>query len=186
MSNKHFLEGNKIFLRPVELRDAEFLAFCYNSPDTRPTFFTNYPTNSLRQEEIIKNLYKDYRDYVPFLICEKESGRDVGVTALHRIDSVTGMATFSIIIPDSDDWGKKFGSEATEMMVAYGFEILNFHRIQLHVFAKNTRGIKAYERAGFVKEGILRQAMYHNNEYCDFYVMSILRDEYYQRKKILE
>ena len=44
-------------------------------------------------------------------------------------------------------------------------------------------GIKAYEKAGFVREGTLRQAMYHNDEYCDFFVMSILRKEYYERKK---
>jgi len=183
MPQKFFFEGKKVSLRPVELEDAEFLAYCYNSPDVRETFFTNFPTNSLRQEEIIKDLYKGYPDYVPFIICERETGRAVGLTAFHRLDPVNRAAIYSIIIPDKSDWGKNYGTEATQLMVSYGFEILNLNRIQLHVYTGNTRAIKAYERAGFTREGLLRQAMYHYDQYCDFYVMALLREEYYQNKK---
>ncbi|MCD6385677.1 GNAT family N-acetyltransferase [Candidatus Sumerlaeota bacterium] len=183
MVTRAFINGKKIFLRPVELEDAEFLAFCLNSPDIRPTFFTNFPTNASRQTELIRNLYKDSREYVPFIICEKKQGQAVGITAFHRMDLVSRTAIYSIIIPEKKNWDKGYGTEATRLMVAYGFDVLNLNRIQLHVSALNTRGIKVYENVGFVKEGLLRQAMYHNDEYCDFYVMAILRQEYYQRKE---
>lgn len=178
-----FINGKKIFLRPVEVEDAEFLAFCLNSPDIRPTFFTNFPTNVFRQTELIRSLYKDSREYVPFIICEKNQGEPVGITAFHRIDLISRAAIFSIIIPEKKNWDKGYGTEATQLMVEYGFDVLNLNRIQLHVCSLNTRGIKVYEKVGFVKEGLLRQAMYQNDEYYDFYVMAILRDEYYQRKK---
>ena len=68
-------------------------------------------------------------------------------------------------------------------MVEYGFNVLNLNRIQLHVAAHNSRGIKAYEKVGFRREGLLRQAMYQNDRYFDFYVMAILRNEFYGKKR---
>lgn len=178
---EEFILGKKIYLRPIDSGDVNLFCDCINSLDIRYTFFTSFPTNRSRQEELLKNLYKE-KDYIPFAICIKETNEAVGVTAFHRVDYVSRAAIFSIIIVDSKDWGQGYGSEATKLMVDYGFEILNLNRIQLHVFAGNERGIKAYEKAGFVKEGLLREAMYHNNEYCDFYVMGILRRDYYKNK----
>jgi RimJ/RimL family protein N-acetyltransferase len=38
--------------------------------------------------------------------------------------------------------------------------------------------MKAYEAAGFVREGILRQAVYKNGRYLDIIVMSVLHSEW--------
>ncbi len=173
------MDGEKIYLRPIDLSDVDLFCDCINSLDIRYTFFTSFPTNRSRQEELLKNLYKE-KDYIPFAIVVKETDEAVGVTAFHRMDLVSRAAIFSIIITDSKHWGKGYGSEATKLMVKYGFDVLNLNRIQLHVFAENDRGVKAYEKAGFVKEGLLREAMYHNNQYCDFYVMGLLRKNYYK------
>ncbi|MBN1903059.1 GNAT family N-acetyltransferase [Candidatus Sumerlaeota bacterium] len=177
-----FIIGDKIFLRAVEIEDAELLMRCNNQPEVQTTFFIAFPTNIYRQEQEIQRLYEQ-KDYIPFVICEKENDMAIGLTAFHRVDLVSRAAVFSIRIAYEEVWGKGYGSEATRLMVEYGFEKLNLNRIQLHVFSGNTRGIRAYEKAGFVKEGLLRQAMYHNDEYCDFLVMGILRKEYYEQKK---
>jgi len=175
-----FIEGEKIYLRAVEPEDGELLMRCHNQPEVRDTFFIAFPTNIYRENLEIKNLYQR-REYVPFIICVKENDKAVGITAFHRVDLVSRAAVFSIRIAGRENWGHGYGSEATKLMVEYGFEILNLNRIQLHVFAGNKRAIRTYEKTGFVKEGLLRQAMYHNNEYCDFLVMGILREEYYKK-----
>jgi RimJ/RimL family protein N-acetyltransferase len=105
----------------------------------------------------------------------------VGITGLVRVDLVSRAGVYYIIIADSSDWSKGYGSETTGLMIKYGFDVLNLNRIQLHVCVTNEAGIKAYERAGFVKEGLLRQAMYKEGAYYDFFVMGILRQEYYAR-----
>jgi diamine N-acetyltransferase len=173
-----FMIGKKIYLRAVEIEDAPLLVKCDNQPEVRDTFFIAYPTNTYREQQEIKHLY-ERNEYIPFTICVKENDKAVGLTAFHRVDLVSRAAAFSIRIAEKEDWGSGYGGEATRMMVQHGFEVLNLNRIQLHVFTGNERGIKAYEKTGFVKEGLLRQAMYHNNEYCDFIIMSILREEYY-------
>ena len=55
---------------------------------------------------------------------------------------------------------------------------LNLNRIFLNVFENNPRAIRAYEKAGFVLEGRLRQAEFKDGKYIDILVMSILKDDY--------
>ena len=64
------------------------------------------------------------------------------------------------------------------LIVAYGFETLNLNRISLRVYEYNPRGIKAYEKAGFKQEGVLRQDVYRLGKYWDTIVMAVLREEW--------
>jgi len=182
MERKPFVCGEKAALRVVEPEDADYLAYCHNSPDVRPWFFTNYPTNSLRQKECIEKIYENY-EYVPLIIMNQQSKTDVGVTAFHRIDIVGGMATLSIILPDRENWNKGYGKEATHLMVEYGFDVLGFHRIQLVVAAKNSAARRIYASAGFQEEGVLREAMYQDGNYWDFIMMGLLASDWKQQKK---
>lgn len=175
-----FLVGEKVYLRPVEPSDAPILAACNNDPAVRVSFFTHTPTNIFQQTKHAETLYQPGSDYIPLVICpvEDATGRGIGITAFHRVDLVSHAAVYSIRICDAAQWGKGYGSEVTELMLHYAFDILNLHRVQLHVWTENSRGIRAYEKAGFVKEGMLREAMMHNGKYCDFYVMGILEHEW--------
>ena len=177
-----FIIGKKVYLRPVETEDAELFVKWQSNPDVRYSFFIGFPTNSTRQKEYIENLYKE-KDFILFVVMSVESDEDVGFTGFYRVDWIGRAATYGIIIGEPKEWGKGFGSEVTKLMVDYGFRTLGLNRIQLHVWKGNNRGLKAYQKAGFKKEGILRQAMYHAGKYEDFYVMSILRKEYLAKRK---
>jgi RimJ/RimL family protein N-acetyltransferase len=177
-----FIVGKTVYLRPVESKDSLVYAQCTNNPEVRLTFFTIFPINLVRQEEQIRELYKQ-KDFIPFTIVVKKTDKPIGITAFHRVDLASRAAVYSIVISDPGEWGKGYGSEVTQLMVEYGFSVLNLNRIQLHVVAYNTRGLKAYEKAGFRKEGLLRQAMYQNDRYYDFYVMAILREEFYSKNR---
>ncbi len=48
----------------------------------------------------------------------------------------------------------------------------------LTVSSLNTGGVKAYLKAGFQQEGVLRQACYRDGAYHDKIVMAILRPEW--------
>ena len=56
--------------------------------------------------------------------------------------------------------------------------LLSNNRIWLGVNAANERAVRAYEKAGFVKEGLLRQEQFRNGRYDDVVRMAVLRDEY--------
>jgi diamine N-acetyltransferase len=176
-----FLAGEKVYLRPVEEKDSELVYQGKNDPAVRETLFLFFPMTLEQVKEELRS-WTNSKETILFTICRKGDDKPVGQTAFVRIDYVSRAAVFYVSVYDSSEWSKGYGGEATKLMVDYGFDILNLNRIQLHVFADNTAAVKAYEKAGFVKEGLLRQAMYHHGQYCDFYVMGILREEWEKRR----
>jgi len=172
-----FLIGEKIYLRPVEPEDAKFLSKGENDPIVREALFLALPISLSNEQEKIEQLIKS-KEAIVLIIVEKEADKPVGQTAFFRIDYISRAAVFYIAILDPACWSKGLGSEATQLMVDCAFKTLNLNRIQLHVCAENTAAIKIYQRVGFQQEGVLRQAMFRNGNYVDFWVMGILRSDW--------
>ena len=63
-------------------------------------------------------------------------------------------------------------------MVRYAFLAMGLNRIELRTFAFNTRARRAYERVGFVQEGIRREAAWIAGGFADDVVMGLLRSEW--------
>ncbi|HOT98121.1 MAG TPA: GNAT family protein [bacterium] len=175
-----FLQGESIYLRPFAEEDLELVQFGKNDPRVRETLFLAMP-QTLEQVRAEMAAWSTSKETVLFTICSKTEGKPVGQTAFVRIDLISRAAIFYIAIYDPGEWKKGYGGEATRMMVAYGFDQLNLNRIQLHVSCENTHAVAAYKKAGYAIEGTLRQAMYHHDRYVDFYVMGILREDYYRQ-----
>lgn len=66
-------------------------------------------------------------------------------------------------------------------LLKIGFGEMGLRRIELRVYAFNTPAIRCYERAGFAREGVLRQAQRVGHEVWDLVVMGILREEWEAR-----
>ena len=85
------------------------------------------------------------------------------------------------MIGDKAYWSQGYGTDAMLTFVRFGFDEMNLHRIDLTVDADNPRAIRCYQKCGFVEEGRLRENRYQQGKYGDQLVMSILRDEFYER-----
>jgi len=175
-----FLQGEGIYLRPYAEGDLELVQFGKNDPRVRESLFLALP-QTMEQVRAEMASWSTSKEIVLFTICSAAEGKPVGQTALVRIDLISRAAVFYIAIYDAEEWAKGYGGEAARMMVAYAFDQLNLNRIQLHVSCENTHAVAAYKKAGYSIEGTLRQAMYHHDHYVDFYVMGILRQEYYRQ-----
>ena len=116
-------------------------------------------------------------DVVIFAIRTTAGGRLVGSCQLRNIDPVHGNAELQIRIGVVAERGHGHGTEAVRQLVRFGFHELNLHRVYLHVFAHNDAAIRAYEKSGFRREGVLREAAHIDGRYVDVVVMGILRQE---------
>ena len=150
----HFLSGNLVYLRPIERSDARAMQAWVNNPEVTRTLLIHRPMNLDGEERFVNRLSAD-ETAVGLGIVEKSSDRLVGATSLAQIDARSRHAQFGILIGDSADWGKGFATEATRLIVGYGFATLNLHRVWLHVTADNAAGIHVYQRVGFRREGVL-------------------------------
>ena len=102
----------------------------------------------------------------------------IGYAGISGISTLNKSGEYFIFIGDKNQWGKGIGTIVTQKIVAYGFETLHLNRIMLTVSQPNKGGVKAYERAGFKVEGVLREACLRDGAFHDKIVMSILQSEY--------
>ena len=173
-----FLVGTKVYLRPLEREDAPlFVPWLNDAAVTRTLEIFYRPINLQTELDFIDNVYKSEHDIVLGIV-PKDTDTLIGVTGLHRLEFKHRRAVFAICIGEKGAWGKGYGSETTALMTGYAFETLNLNRVGLEVYEDNEPGIKAYEKVGFKREGILRQMMYREGRYWNKLIMSILREEW--------
>ncbi len=168
---------NTISLRALRKSDSENL---YKWITDRSTVIFNArykPISYMEHEEWLANIVKS-KDIHIFGIIKTEDEALIGSCQLNNIDSVSGSAELQIRIGSEADRGNGYGSQACSLLLDYGFKDLNLNMIQLYVFNTNERAIKTYEKLGFKKEGLLRQAAFIDGKHVDIIVMSILRKEF--------
>lgn len=176
--------SENIYFRAIEKEDfTERLCKWRNDPEvTRLLFQGILPTTKEVVEEEYEQLVRSKNDVV-FSIVDKQTDTQIGFVGLYQINWIAKSGEMRIFIGEKEAWNKGYGTEATKMIVSYGFERLNLNRIWAGSNIENIGSWKSEEKAGFRKEGILRQEMYCNGKYFDVVRSGILRDEYLQSRK---
>jgi len=172
-----FYQGQRIYFRPLELEDEALLRLWVNDPRNWRTLLRNRPVNAVQEKKWIEGLGASEND-VTFGIVVSDGERLIGSTGLHRIDWVSRKAEFGILIGEVEFQNNGFGTEATKLALDYGFGVLNLHRIGLDVYADNPRGIRTYEKAGFVAEGRTREGSFRQGRHVDILRYGILQREW--------
>lgn len=177
---KYFLEGSLVVLRPLFEADIPLLAQWLNDPEA--TYFMFYGQRPQTEEQVREHFVKQAADEsnVVCIILDKKSRGPIGFAGLYDLHFTARSAEFRIFIGEKKFWGMGYGTEVTELFTFYGFDRLNLNRIYLGVTSENKGGAKAYEKAGFTQEGILKDDIYRNSRYYDSIRMAILRNNYYK------
>ena len=169
-----FLVGPSLYLRPLERPDAVHVTRWFNDPAVKRSLWIHRPLTLEHEEATLERLNAD-EHAVMLAIARQDDDRIIGMTGLQRIDFKDSNA--ELVIGEAEEWGRGLGTEATRLLVGHAFGTMNLHRIWLHVFEDNARAIGTYEKVGFRREGVLRQALFREGRYWDVHVMGILRDE---------
>jgi RimJ/RimL family protein N-acetyltransferase len=73
--------------------------------------------------------------------------------------------------------GKGYTTEAVNLLVQYLFGRKRVNRMQLNIHPDNAASKKVAEKCGFSIEGIMRGCWFHQGEFHDLEIWSLLRDE---------
>ena len=173
------IDGEKLYLRLLQKEDVEEFYTWYS--DAQITRFVGMkPLSQDRAKTLFYYLLNDPNG-IYFGIVKKDDGKIIGYIFLARIFKSHKIAReFGIIIGDKNQWGQGYGSEATELILDYGFQHLNLHRIQLLVLDFNERALHMYRKLGFIEEGIQREARIVDDKWDNVIMMSLLEHEFNQ------
>ncbi len=179
MVPKNIMAGNLVRLTSLRSEDASTILKWRD--DTRFTRLWNSDPLFVRSEaqirEWIDGLGKTDRE-LALAIRLLEEERIVGTVGLDEIEWPNRVASLGIGIGCPDDWGKGYGTEATNLLIRYAFNELNLFRLQLTVFEFNSRAIALYEKLKFQREGTFRQFMERDSTRHDMYLYGLLRGEW--------
>ncbi|GGA51178.1 aminoglycoside N(6')-acetyltransferase [Kroppenstedtia guangzhouensis] len=177
------LGGERVYLRPPEKKDTGLLFRSFYNPEVRRLTGTYQVISMDAMESWLERVIQDDSRLL-LLIVERESDRVVGDVELLEIHPVNRSAHIRIALHDEKEFGKGYGTEAMGLMLDHGFGHLNLHRIELEVFDYNHRGIRTYEKLGFRREGVKREALFNDGTYHDVIQMGLLAGEYRKRSEV--
>ena len=79
--------------------------------------------------------------------------------------------------------GSGLGLRFLLQVMDYAFSELAAHRLWLDVMEHNSRARHVYEKAGFVREGVLREAVFAQKRFVSLVVMSVLEWEWRKQRR---
>ena len=183
MNNDFIWQKDGYTIRPAQKEDAENYFIQNYCPLDKEVAHLTGCKEFFTREEVISFFLKsvDEEDRYFFLITSPD-GRIIGECVINEIDWELRRANFRIGIFHSSHRGQGIGTWATEVTRDFAFEQLKLHRLELDVYSFNPRAERAYLKAGFKKEGVLRDAVTDGDKYADDILMAMLEDDWREIK----
>jgi diamine N-acetyltransferase len=177
------LIGTRIRLRAAEKTDIDSFINWINDPDVTENLMLVSPMSRIEEERWYENMLQRPPHEHVLVIDIKDAEhpgewRAIGTCQFIQFDWRNRSAELGIMIGEKSFWNQGYGTETMRLLLEHGFNTLNLHRVWLQVYAKNARGIRAYEKAGFIHEGKFRQAHYQHGMYYDVHIMSAIKQEW--------
>lgn len=171
-------QGKYVILRPLEESDLSLLKDWRNSLHVRKTTREYRLLNLINQKKWFESLHgENPPKHIMFGVMNKHR-KLVGVTGLTYIDWKNKHAEISIYM-HSENWQKtKEAKDIIDIIMKYGYNELNLHRLWVEIFQISKENIKLFEQIKFVKEGVLREKLWRNGKWWNSIIYSKLMTEY--------
>ena len=166
-------------LRKITLDDAEDFLEYYSDPEVNKYIISSIPSNIEESKSELQywiNVF-NYSDGIYFAIVKKDNNRLIGTIGIssanrrhNRIEASYDLA--------KEYWGQGIVTKALKAVIKYGFEKLQFNRIEAYVMSDNIGSYRVLQKCGFMFEGVLRQHRFHNGKYIDIGSYSIIYKDF--------
>ena len=176
----NIIETERLILRRFEYSDDEAMLKYWVADEKIQSLYSEpvYTT-----KEAVKGLLDKYigsyenNNYYRWAVIEKNCGECIGQIAYFLVDSKNHFAEIEYCIGSAFQ-RRGYATEATTAIIAYGFDKINLHKVQICTKTINQPSKRVIEKCGFTYEGTLRDYFCMNGEYVGRLYFSILRSEY--------
>lgn len=117
---------------------------------------------------------------IAYLIFENAGGRLVGGITIGNIRyGVSQSAQIGYWMGERYA-GQGYMPDAISAVIGHAFGPMRLHRIEAACIPRNTRSIRVLEKAGFVREGLLRSYLRINGIWQDHFLYALIVDEHHR------
>lgn len=175
------LSGQTITLIPIKPEEKEEFFKLATKTYGSKYWYDENEKSTLTRRKFFKDWSEDYFDSNSpkkgqcFWITAK--GEKIGQINYNPIDERNKKVELDIIIGMKDTLGKGYGTDALKVLIKYLFSTYKINKITIEARANNTRAIKAYEKVGFSREGLLREENYFKGKFVDCVRFGIIKKD---------
>ncbi|KAL8481694.1 hypothetical protein ACS0TY_028002 [Phlomoides rotata] len=168
------MENSDVTLRPLKITDVNAAVKWYT--DEKMSRFCTWDTFTTEEDAITYFLQNDYNHPWCKAICV--SGRAVGLISVdpfHGDDRCRAELGYEV---SSEYWGRGVATQAVKLAAAAVFaEWDHLERLEAAVDVENPASQRVVEKAGFMKEGVLRKYYLLKGKPRDAVMFSLLRSD---------
>jgi ribosomal-protein-alanine N-acetyltransferase len=167
------LENIAITLRNWSASDTHDLAIIANYEQVAALLRNNFPTPfsiAHATDFIDRNRKQSDGNIQKAIICNDKL---VGAISVELKDDIFKYNAELGYWVTPDFWGKGIATKAIELMIELTFAQLKINRLYAEVFSNNAASIRILEKCNFVKEGILKNAIFKNGQFLDCYIFAL-------------
>jgi RimJ/RimL family protein N-acetyltransferase len=151
------LAGEAIRLVPMEESHTADLAAALAHPEIWEFTWRKITTSEqLNQLLITALMNKENGTEAPYTIFERSTGKIIGSTRIHHLDTKHRGAEIGCTWISPEYWRTRVNTESKSLLLHHCFEELDLVRVQFSVIGNNLRSQRAVERIGGTREGVLR------------------------------
>ena len=165
--------GERVALGPIRKDLAATYARWVNSEGVRYGLGTISMATPESEEKWVDDVIEKGAERPPkvaeFTIYDRSDSAPVGTVGLFKIEHEHGSAEFGILLGERR--GQGLGTEASRLVLRWAFETLGLRNVLLQVLAWNVEAQRAYERAGFRRVGVRRDAAMSRGAHVDVVLM---------------
>ena len=180
--DRAFLIGDRIYLRPMDMSDADgaYLRWV-NSPTAYVALGTlYYPTTKAALEAYIKK-QMEHPDTAFFAIVTKADDRFIGTGKIGPVETIHRHAYIGLFIGEENERRKGYGTETARLLLQYGFRQLNLHKISAGASASNLPSIRMFEKIGMTIECRRPEQLFVDGKWEDHVLLAIFEHEFQAR-----
>ena len=171
------LKGKTVLLRKLSIEDAsaEYLSWLddYEIVKFLESRHTVHTMESLK--DFIFHVNNEYNHC--FAIVDISSGKHIGNIKIGNIHPIYKYADVGLIIGNKNFHGKGIATEAIQLCVEFAFKQLKLHRLYAGIYDVNIGSIKAFEKAGFVREGCEKEKYLFEGKRIDGFIYGIVNGD---------
>jgi RimJ/RimL family protein N-acetyltransferase len=174
------LRAEHIYLRPLRRDDLPLLVELVNNVAYLSEFnFFGFHSPAGMEKQFEEDGLLGSEDGT-LLIVACENDEIVGDVSYRQVRYGPGSASVAydlgiVLMPEHR--GKGWGVQAQQLITEYLFSTYPIMRVEASTDVTNIAEMKALEKAGFTREGVLRQAQWRGGTWHDLVVFSKLRRE---------
>ncbi len=164
-----FCSGDRVTLRTVTDEDHTFLAEHWNRPTVRRYTHSHDPITEAELDESDDETF----DFGA-LICREDE--PVGFAWAFDVNDVAGNGELGYWIA-ADERGQGYATEAVDFLCEWAFLDRQLEKLLARVFEGNAPSTRVLEKAGFEREGCLREHYRVEGERVDAVLFGLLAEE---------